>query len=561
MGYVRKLKEEVYKKIAAGEVVERPLSVMKELVENSIDAGASDIKVKVYDGGKSRIEVIDNGVGFEEEDVELAFKRHTTSKISELSDFDKLKTLGFRGEALPSILEVSRIELFTSNNDKGEGLYFKFESKDEVEKKRVAFDKGTHIIVKDLFYNYPVRKKFLKSSRTELNQIIDFIEKIALVNYDKNFELISDSKKVLFYEKVDCLKDRIYQIFGSEILDNLMEVENKVNSYEIHGFISKLNTGISSKKHQYFFVNNRYVREKTLIASFNNTFKNYLEKSKNPVGFLLLDVPSDSVDVNIHPMKLEIKFKDSSFIYGFIKKTIDMAFADQGYNNGIENDHTVNEEFSNENRMINKRELDYPLGMPGKLFEQKDNEKDEVKILGQYNYSYIIVEKDEKLLIVDQHNAHERINYDRLISQYRNNGVVKISPLFPIIIEMSHSELKVLNQKKFDFLNRLGFEIEVIGENSINIKTFPDILKEKDVKDTVISLLNMSMEGDDIEREFFSEIACKSAIKVNHRLSFFEMERIVRKLFETRNPYFCPHRRPIIIEYTLENIEKMMKRK
>jgi len=558
MGYVKELKQEVYKKIAAGEVVERPLSVVKELIENSLDARADNIKIKIYDGGRSRIEVIDNGIGFDEEDVEIAFKRHTTSKITDLSDFNKLKTLGFRGEALPSILEVSRVEVYTSDKQDGEGYYFKFENNALIEKKRIPFNRGTQIIVKDLFYNFPVRKKFLKSSRTELNYIVDFVEKLSIVNYDKSFELLNNDKRLFLYERVDNLRDRIYQIFGNEILDGLEEIENKQNDYHIYGFISKLNTGTSSKKHQYFFVNNRYVREKTLIASFNNSFKKYIEKSKNPVGFLLLNVPPDSIDVNIHPMKLEIKFRDSSFVYGFIKKTIDMNFAKQGY---ISEETEVNKEVNDNNFVKSETSFEYKGNFEGKLFEYENVEKDDFRILGQYKDSYIIVEKDEKLMIIDQHNAHERINYDKLVSQYREGEVVRVNPLFPIILELSNSELRMFDSDKRDFFKNLGFDIEDMGGNSINIKSFPSILKEKDVKETLKALINKSMDSEDIEKEYFSEIACKSAIKVNHRLSFFEMEKIVRKLFETNNPYFCPHQRPIIIEYSLEDIEKMMKRK
>ena len=558
MGYVKELKQEVYKKIAAGEVVERPLSVVKELIENSLDASADNIKIKVYDGGRSRIEVIDNGVGFNEEDVEIAFKRHTTSKISDLSDFNRLKTLGFRGEALPSILEVSRVEVYTSDKQDGEGYSFKFENNELIEKQRIPFNRGTQIIVKDLFYNFPVRKKFLKSSRTELNYIIDFVEKLAIVNYNKSFELLNDDKRLFLYEKVDNLRDRIYQIFGNELLENLIEIRNIQNNYDIYGFVSKLNTGISSKKHQYFFVNNRYVREKTLIASFNNSFKKYIEKSRNPVGFLILNVPPDSIDVNIHPMKLEIKFRDSSFVYGFIKKTIDMNFAKQGY---VNEEIEINEGITENNFVKSENSYEYKGVVEGKLFEYEKSKRDDFRILGQYKDSYIIVEKNERLMIIDQHNAHERINYDKLVSQYREGEVVRVNPLFPIILELSNSELRIFDSNKREFLKKMGFDVEDMGGNSINIKTFPSILKEKDVKETIKALIDKSMDSEDIEKEYFSEIACKSAIKVNNRLSFFEMEKIVRKLFETDNPYFCPHQRPIIIEYALEDIEKMMKRK
>ena len=327
MAKIKVLKEDVYKKIAAGEVVERPFSVVKELVENSIDAGADTINVEVMEGGKRLIKVIDNGSGFEPDDIEPAFRNHSTSKLTELSDFNSLYTLGFRGEALPSILEVSKIEIETSNNNEGSGIRCVFEEGHMQEREQIACKKGTSLLVKDLFYNFPVRMKFLKTERTELNQIVSFLELVALVNYNISFELTHNSRTVFIYKKAESLKERIYQVFGKDFLDSLQEVDFEFNNYKLNGFISKINRGVSVKKHQYYFVNGRSIKEKTLIAALNNTFEKFLEKHRYPVGILILSIPPQEVDVNIHPMKLEIKFENSHSIYQFIKQAIESTFS------------------------------------------------------------------------------------------------------------------------------------------------------------------------------------------------------------------------------------------
>jgi len=254
MSKIKALKKEVYNKIAAGEVVERPLSVVKELVENSIDSGADDIKIEIFDAGERSIKVDDNGDGFDAEDIEIAFDRHSTSKLSELSDFDDLDTLGFRGEALPSILEVSKIKLKTSDNNNREGVYCLFEDRELKKREGIAFNKGTSIEVIDLFYNFPVRRKFLKSNRTELNQIISFVEKIALVNFKISFSLANDNKSILSYGKVNLLKDRIYQVFGKDFLEELQQLNFEQDFYRLNGFVSRLNKGVSLKKYQFFLL-------------------------------------------------------------------------------------------------------------------------------------------------------------------------------------------------------------------------------------------------------------------------------------------------------------------
>jgi len=575
LGKIKKLDESVFQKIAAGEVVERPLSVVKELVENSLDSGANYITVELIDAGKSSIIIKDNGEGFAPDDMEQAFKRHSTSKFTKITDFDSLDTLGFRGEALPSIREVSLIELKTSNNDTGKGLHIIFDGNKTDSINEISFNRGSEIIVKELFYNFPVRKKFLKTDRTELNQIVSFFEQAAIVNFKVTFKIINNNKVIFNYNRVNSLKERIYQIFGREFTNKLKELNYSAGDYKISGFVSNINTGSATKKKQFFFVNKRVIREKTLIASFNNSFRKFLEKGKFPNGILLLSAPAKDIDVNIHPMKLEIKFRDSSFIYNFIKHGIETVFEEE-YKNYENSDNNINfaskpvqinshfifnKNINDNNHNLNSNENDKNEIRQIPLFTSETINTDSFKLIGQYKNSYILIEKDDELVLVDQHNGHERHNFDKLKENYSKKKPESATPLFPVIIELSHTEMHLLDEKKMDILKQTGFELIPYSRNSYNIKAFPSILNERDLKDTILKLLYIEDGKDSFEDKIFAEIACKSAIKINHPLQPEEMKIIVRNLYKSSNPYFCPHGRPIIIKFTLEYIEKQLKRR
>lgn len=559
MGRILTLKENIYRKIAAGEVVERPLSVVKELVENSLDADAQSIKIELEHGGKSMVGVTDDGTGFEPDDVEIAFKRHSTSKFREFSDFESLITLGFRGEALPSILEVSDIIVKTSAGDEGEGLRFSFSGGRLKEREAIAYPRGSSIIVKNLFSNFPVRKKFLKSDRSEMNQITSFLEQVVLVNYKVSFELTHNSREVFSYNGVSSLRERSYQVFGKEFTDDLADVDFENSGYTMKGMVSKLNTGISGKKRQFFFVNGRNVREKTLYAALNNTFRRFLEKSRSPVGIILLDVPPGEVDVNIHPMKLEIKFEDSSKVFRLIKRGIESMM---GVSSGLTDDGPAPAQvFSAKRDECGKPEIVMPGYGQQELFQDISSREDDFMVIGQYKDSYIIVEKDGDLLVVDQHNADERANFDKLKFEYNENKALTVTPLFPLIIELTPVESELLDDEKIEVLTKSGFEITHMGGNSYDIKKYPEILNERLVTETFKEILNIESGEISLEDRALAEIACKSSIKVNYKLHHDQMKKVVRKLFKSTNPWFCPHKRPIIVNFTLENIEKSLKRK
>jgi DNA mismatch repair protein MutL len=563
------LKPDVYRMIAAGEVIERPLSVVKELVENSIDAGADDIAVRLVSGGTTRISVEDNGTGFNPSDVEVAFQRHTTSKLVELDDLDRIRTLGFRGEALPSILEVARVELKSADNREGRGLAVVFENNRITSRQEIAFKRGTLIDVRDLFYNFPVRKKFLKSDRTELNKIVAFLEQCSLANFDISLSLENNGRSIFAYDKTDNLKDRVYQVFGRDFLDRLQDISLDQPPYGLNGFASRLNTGAGDKKHQFLFVNRRPIRERTLIASLNRSYQNYLEKSRSPAAILMFEVPPAEIDVNIHPMKLEIKFRDSGFMYRFLKQAIDLSMTGGNSSAGKMSATGFSREIPDPRPVSGPgfqpgfRSLDPPVRDTGAgLFGDLASADDDFSLIGQYRDSYILVEKQGELLIIDQHNAHERIRYDRLKQQYQNRKVVSISPLFPLVLELTASEQLLLRGEKSDLLREMGFEIRPLSGNSFDVKRFPRILEERDVREVIVRILHLKKEEDaGLEGRVLSEIACKGSIKVNHKLHPREMVELVRDLFDTSNPHFCPHKRPIIVGFSLDEIEKKMKRK
>ncbi len=559
MGKIATLREEIYKKIAAGEVVQNPLSVVKELVENSLDAGAKKIIIKLGNGGKTMINVTDDGSGFESDDVKVAFMRHSTSKFREFSDFESLNTLGFRGEALPSILEVSDIVLETSSGDDGFGIKCVFSGGIPEKTTEIAYPKGTSITVKNLFSNFPVRKKFLKSDRSEMNRIMAFLEQSVLVNFDVSFELTHNGKVVFVYNAVKSLKERCYQVFGKDFTENLIEIDFDYFGYGIRGLISKLNTGVANKKHQYFFVNGRNVKEKTLYAAFNNTFIRFLEKSRSAAGIVLLDIPPGEIDVNIHPMKLEIKFEDSQKVYQLIKKGIEKSMGmsvDVSAAKPFQS-HTTESDFVYDKRIVSETHGD---SQPT-LFSIENVDDDGFNVIGQYKDSYIIIEKDGDLVVVDQHNADERANFDKLKEEFEKEGAVSVTPLFPMVIELTPKEIESLDEKKKEMLEKAGFKLEHMGGNSYDVKKYPQVLEERTVPETVKGILGFDGGKTDFADKILAEIACKSSIKVNYKLHHDQMRKVVKRLFESSNPYFCPHKRPIIVNFPLETIEKSLKRR
>ena len=551
------LAEGVFRKIAAGEVIERPLSAVKELVENAIDAGADSISVELRAGGKESIRVTDNGSGFAAAEIEIAFQRHTTSKLIELEDLDRLQTLGFRGEALPSILEVADIDLLSADNDDGQGWHCLFRHGRIQEKKACVCRRGSDITVSRLFADFPVRRKFMKSDQGEMRPITAFLEVTALARPAVAFSLRHNGRSVFSYPAAADLETRIYQVFGKEFLADLRPVDHISGDYRMNGFVSAPQTGISGKSRQFFIVNGRPVKEKTMLAAFNNTFQNYLEKSRSPAGILQLTIPPGHIDVNIHPMKLEIRFLDSSRVYQFIKNGIDNAMG-QSSPPPVEMPHV----FSRTADFIRAAGEETAAGGEAGIFAApllRGN--DEFRVLGQYQNSYVLVEKDGSLLIIDQHNARERILFERLKNGYQNNNAVSAQALFPLLLELSPAERQALDEEKMAFFKKSGFDIRLLSAAAVEIKSFPQFLAEAEIKETVRAALQQTGEDLPAEERLLAAMACRNAVKVNQRLQPEEQRALVKDLFACASPYFCPHRRPIIVTLTLADIEKQLKRR
>ncbi len=551
------LAEQVFHKIAAGEVIERPLSAVKELVENAIDAGANTIAVTLRAGGKELIRVEDNGSGFAAADIEIAFQRHTTSKLTELEDLNNLQTLGFRGEALPSILEVADIDLISADNDQGQGWYCQFRNGQLQDKKECAGRRGSVITVSRLFADFPVRRKFMKSDQGEMRPITAFLEVTALARPSIAFSLQHNGRSVFSYPAAADLEERIYQIFGKEFLADFRAVDFSSGDYQLNGFISAAQTGISGKGRQFFIVNGRPVKEKTMLAAFNNTYQNYLEKSRSPAGVLNITIPAGQIDVNIHPMKLEIRFMDSSRVYQFLKNAIESTMGQPSWPLA----DTLNAFPHTPNLAQTASEKDAPGGADFIFNEPVLSSGDDFRVLGQYQNSYIVVEKNGELLIIDQHNARERVLFERLKTGYQAGNAASAQALFPLLLELSPAERLALDEKKLQFFKQNGFDIRPLSGAAIEIKAFPQFLAEAEIKETVRAALQQL--GDDLpaEERMLAAMACRNAVKVNQRLQPEQQRALVKDLFACENPHFCPHRRPIIVTLTLADIEKQLKRR
>lgn len=562
MGNIKVLSENVYKKIAAGEVIERPLSVVKELVENAIDAGARSIAVELDSGGKERVRVEDDGCGFAADDLQIAFQRHSTSKLAELQDLDRLHSLGFRGEALPSILEVADVELETADNDEGRGWRCLFRDGLLAEQGQVPRRRGSSLAVSRLFANFPVRRKFLKSDQGELRPVSSYLEAAALSRPGLAFTLRHNGRTVFHYPAAAHLGERIYQVFGKEFLDGLLPVDFAAGPLRLRGYVSASRGGVSGRNRQFFTVNGRPVRERTLQAAFNNTVQPYLEKSLHPAGVLDLELPPDQVDVNIHPMKLEIRFLDSQRVYHLVQQAIHAALGGR-----LRPEVTATPVSTGVALAGAMPVMTTAAPMDGSsrlLVAEPATEGEDFRVLGQYHDSYIVVERRGELLIIDQHNARERILFERLQAGFQAGAVPSAQALFPLLLELTPAEGAALDEGKMEELRRAGFDLRRLSGSTVEIKAFPQFLGEGRIRDNLRAALRETLpEGGEpagVER-LLASLACHDAVKVNQRLHPEEMRSLVRDLFACANPQLCPHRRPIVATLTLDGIEKLLKRR
>jgi len=558
------LASEVAQKIAAGEVIERPLSAVKELVENSLDAQASEIKVELVEGGKKLIRVTDNGQGMSRGNALICFERHSTSKIAKVEDLGRIATLGFRGEALPSISAVSRVILKTSDGMEEKGTLIEREGEEVIRVSEVAFPKGTSVEVKDLFFNLPARKKFLRSEKSELTQVVKYMTFVSLAHPQKRFSLTHGKRQIFDYPPVKSLRERIFQVFGKSLLENLLEVDHEEDARRINGYASAPPSGRRDRTHQLLFVNERLVKDRTLQAAVNQAYRGFLEKDQYPEAFLFLFCPYEEVDVNVHPAKAEIRFKDSRPVFQLVLHSIEKAMLRE---QGIKAVYPAREELKSGARVEEKKgKPAFPAGMKQPpetegLFPVAEEKKRSPRVLGQYLDMYIIASSDEGILIIDQHNAHERVLFEKYQEIDRKKRWPQKLALFPVLFELSPSQVLSFEENQ-SLLEEIGFRVEVMSGGSYSLKEFPDLFKEMEAREVLFSLLEEA-KGEQIEdrkKKIMATLACKTAVKAGQALSFEKMNYLVEELFNTSKASVCPHGRPIVVKIEKKEIERGLKR-
>lgn len=663
-------------KIAAGEVVERPSSVLKELVENSIDANATKISIEIKEGGKDLIKIVDNGDGIASSEVEKCFLRHATSKIKSIDDLYEIYSLGFRGEAMSSISSVSKLEMITKSKDEAIATKIVLEGGKITEKEPIGATNGTTIIIEDLFFNTPARKKFLKSTHAETINISDWINKLAIGYPNIQFKYINNGRNMLNTPGDGNLLNTIRSIYGKEVFENLIEVEFESRYFKVNGYISNNNLYRSNKNLQHIYINNRFVKSKVIMNALTEGYKSIIPIGKHAVCFVNVQVDPSKVDVNIHPNKLEVKFEREHEIYIELRDYIQQrllsssligkystgntklsnksrgSFTDNYRSKDVYNENAaykdsslykeikenaVNESKSESNNFSspdfndisslkgdtenmgeikygdNSGEVSDPKSPTGEfktvneilsyydtddmedITDAKPEEKDE-NIQGQFtqNHSvefkedeelnsfskeeklnlsgytvlgvlfrtYIVLEKGNSMYLLDQHAAHERILYERYMSKFYKQDINMQILLDPIIMEVSNVDMLHI-EENLDLFMKFGFEVELFGNNHVMVRSVPTIFGTPETEKFIIQIIDNIEDiksNYDLKGERFASMACRSAIKAHDKIYDIEIKSLFNQLEECENPYTCPHGRPIMVEISNYEIEKMFKR-
>lgn len=564
---IQLLPTDVSQKIAAGEVIERPFSVVKELVENSLDAGATEISIELQEGGKKYIKVRDNGSGMSREDAALCFERHATSKISTEADLGRIATLGFRGEALASISAVSRLTLKTSDGEGESGTRVEREGGELRLTQEIGFPKGTSVEVRDLFFNLPARRKFLRSEKSEAGLIVRWVTGVALAYPEARFSLVHSRREILNCPPVESARERIFQLFGKIVLETLLEIDYEDGETRVKGFSSRPPQGRSDKSHQLFFVNRRLVKDRVLQAALNQAYRGFLEKDSFPQAFLFLAIPCGEVDINVHPAKAEIRFRDSQFVFYVVLKAVEKSMLGQ---EGVKLIYPVPDDERAQPRVEEPRSpaLVVPAEEVGagtrELFPLRPEAgagETGRRVLGQYLEAYIIAADEEGLLVVDQHNAHERVLFEKYREIDSEHRWPRKVPLIPVLFDLSPSQELSLEDNR-EVLEASGFRVEAMGGRTFALNSFPDIFDQEEAKKALFVLLEDMAGGETAGRRerLLATLACRTAIKAGERLNREKMDYLVEQLFKTSNPSLCPHGRPVVLRIEKSQIEKGLKR-
>ncbi len=617
---IRLLDEATISKIAAGEIIENSASIVKELVENSIDAGADDILVELRGESTNYIKVSDNGSGFAEEDIEVAFLRHSTSKIEKIEDLEKIRTLGFRGEALASISNISKIKLMTKRQEDLAGNSLLIENGKIIKKNKVGMPKGTTFVISDVFYNIPVRKKFLRKDLTEINNIIDIVQKIALSNNNIKFTLIRDGKTILNTGSDKDPINRIFSILGSEIASSLNEGSFESENYKIKGFFSDNKLFRSNRDSQYIFVNGRFIRNINISRAVEKNYHSLIPLNRYPVFVLYIDIDPKLIDVNIHPKKNEIKISNENILNALLTEVVeDVIFPnrsireieiedkkenvsvfdifedeesyepdpqenetnlksiweieketkDEALHNSFNEDVVLYRDKGNLDLIEDKKIIKEEHEERNFLFNDAKSKIDEkllnTRIAGVLFKTYILLEnqRDDITYLVDQHAAHERVNYEKFLHMYLNSEITSQILLKPEIIELNQIEYdKILNY--LELFTELGFKIEDFGDKSVVLREVPMIFGLptyvnfiRDIIDSLDKEISSNYEADLYK---IMKKACKASVKAGDDLSDLEIESLIKDLKNCENPYTCPHGRPTVVEVSKHTISKLFLR-
>ena len=632
---IKLLSKDVVNKISAGEVVEKPASVVKELIENSIDAGAKNITIEIENGGIDKISILDDGCGIKKEEISLAFTSHATSKLTQIDDLNSLQTMGFRGEALATISAVSKVTIITKTASEDLATMVKLVGSEQVEQTEVASNTGTKIDVNNIFFNTPARLKFLRKPKSEENDITNYVEKMILSNKDISFKYIVNGK-LIYNTTSGELLNNIYTIYGREVADGVIPVDYQIGDYKIFGFISKPELSRANRTYQNLFVNNRYCINPLISTAVQNAYDNFMMKGKFPLYVLFVSLPQSELDVNVHPNKLEVKFADTHKVYQLTNDAVYKALYDFNQIRNVElssNEEIINDEktnnivlnelsknegvsFDNGNSELNEEKLQelrktmektqhnsgaYDFELTNNILtsvdlntntlvddsittndnsnnqiiiensetfkpkqeDYKDLFKTEYKMVGKVFNTYLILEQEDRLYLIDQHAAHERQKYDKLIEQLDKNLLTTQDLLIPYTFSASGAEYDfVLNN--LELLNSFGIDICEFGANSFKVSSVPLVLADINLKDYFDEMLKniygLSKSPKEIIREKFMQIACKSAVKGGDDLKDLEIKHLLNKLKQETEVLLCPHGRPIIVEIDKKQIEKWFKR-
>lgn len=603
---IRVLSKDTIDKIAAGEVVERPVNVVKELIDNSLDSGASSISVEIKNGGTTLLRVTDNGCGIAKEDLPMAFVRHATSKISSAEDLANIRTMGFRGEALSSISSVSRLEVLTKRKNDLFGYRFRSEGGEEKGPEEIGIPDGTTMLVRDLFFNIPVRKQFLKSDRVETAAIRDTVEKFAIGSPDVSFSLIIDGKQVLHTTGNGKLKDVIYTVYGPEMTRDLVFVDHGEEGMHVAGYVSKPTVSRSKREYEVIYVNGRHISDKNISEAIETAYEGYLMQHRFPFAVLNIEIDPSRIDVNIHPKKEEIRFSDTpavtACVYRAVKETLsgkelipevilskpageethkvpvfraepfEQKFAEKKGQPVPSMPETrrdpVREAFGEKEQKFLREALSEAKEEKAEQLSFLDTQaKPYYRYLGQFFNTYCLIEYDDCLYMIDQHAAHEKVLYERFTKQIRESvqGSVTSQNILPVMISLSRTDAEVLG-RNLDAFRSIGFEIEEAGDNDYVIRAVPASLPSLSRKELLIDMLDM-VSGDtslpkdpELIKIRIASMSCKAAVKAGMKLSDMEIRALIDELLLLEDPYHCPHGRPVIIKFTHGDIDKMFKR-